>query len=92
MRRLVLSSLIPILLALTCSEVLAGCGGQPCAELAEKVCAVTDQATCKLHADGLGGESPSEAQKKACQIVLDDEQTLAALLQRLGQAAAAVDR
>jgi len=69
------------------SPALAACGGDPCAELLEKVCAATDDKGCKLYADSVGGKTPSSSQQKACTTVLEDPQTLKATLDLLAKRA-----
>lgn len=66
---------------------LAACGSAPCKTLLEKVCAATDEAGCKLYTDSVGGDTPTESQRKACQLVLDDEQTLGGVLELLDKRA-----
>ena len=66
-------------------QAVAGCGGAPCAELAERVCGVTDERSCALYRSGLGGETPSDSQSDACATVLDDPTSLKALLDNLAK-------
>ena len=48
-----------LLRGLTVAVTLTACGGSPCAKLSEKVCAVADEASCKLYTESVGGASPS---------------------------------
>ena len=85
MRRPCRTSPLFVVLNFLIAVFLGGCGGSPCADLTERVCAVTDARSCGLYREGLGGERPSNSQSEACATVLADPTSLKALTENLAK-------